>query len=330
MSEICNEYVDGKKAMESGNTLLARHLFKKSLLTPSCYKSSLANLVRINLKEGKYDQARELLEKFQSSSSRPNALANLQQFLELHEYNFHCAKKYAEIAVEEGNMQMENMLSLARCYLQLGEYDLAEKFYETLCFNENFHFTATIELVYLYMLEEDYQRAYRMYEKIKENSEMTPYHHYVTEATLLSKLKNYNRITYGIDKDTSYTLNRLFKQEDKDLVEHIEKHKNKEEKMTNGCFYANLDLANLISIARSKIERMNPIHNNTSEFYKVRLDFPIGFKERTITSDICVVTLLGTKNILTIYPIALSSQFNQEDLLYDENLKQKRLKGGRR
>lgn len=328
MYETCSDYLEARKALDKGKNLMARRLLEKAMLNSNYSRSALATLVNLNLKEEKYDQARELLENFQKTSTAPYALVDLQALLELNEYNLLASKRYNELALENGNMQVKNMLFLGKSYLQLGDFALAEKFFETLRINENFRFTATMNLVYLYMLQEDYQKAYHFYESVKESSEMSPYYHYVTEAILLFKLKRMNSRIYAMDKDTSYTLNRLFNQNDQELIEHISKHKNEEEQMTNGCFFADLNLARLIDVAKGRIERMNPIYNNTSEFYKMRLDFPVGFKERTITSDVCVIALTGTKIILTIYPIALSNKYNVEQFAEDKNLKMKRLKGG--
>lgn len=69
---------------------------------------------------------------------------------------------------------------------------------------------------------------------------------------------------------------------------------------------------------------MNPNHFEVSDMYRFRLDTPIGFKGDEITSDLCVVTMIGTKDILTIYPVLLSDEFDKEGMSFSKQLLYKR------
>ena len=73
---------------------------------------------------------------------------------------------------------------------------------------------------------------------------------------------------------------------------------------------------------------MNANHFELSDMYRFKLDHPIGFVGDDITSDLCVVTLIGTKNIVTMYPVLLSNQFDKEGMSFSKELMLKRTCGG--
>lgn len=73
---------------------------------------------------------------------------------------------------------------------------------------------------------------------------------------------------------------------------------------------------------------MNANHFEISDNYRFRLNSPIGFKGDYITHDLCVVTLLGTKDVITMYPVLLSDEFDKEGVSKSKVLKLKRLQGG--
>lgn len=79
--------------------------------------------------------------------------------------------------------------------------------------------------------------------------------------------------------------------------------------------------------ARETIEDMNGNHFEFSDMYRFKLDTPIGYKGDLITSDLCVATIIGTKDIITMYPVSLSDEFDKEGLATSKELKLKRLQG---
>ena len=49
------------------------------------------------------------------------------------------------------------------------------------------------------------------------------------------------------------------------------------------------------------IENMNWNHFEILDMYRFKLDTPIGYKGELITNDLCVVRMIGTKDIITMY-----------------------------
>lgn len=288
---------------------------------------ALSKLIQIDLKEGKYAKARNLLKTNQS-----NAIEIKQAYglLENIENNFEKSKSYYSQCMIDPDMQNKSLLAIAKLCIQTGDNEVARKMLETLQINRQFYIQSTIGLVCLNILEENYKDAYKLLKSININ-QLTPklfQHYQILEKRLLrnfGKLKNSNN---NFDPVKDYMICRLFDDSEELLLTHISKHMNQKEKSTNGCFFKYTDLRKLLNDARNKIENMNPNHFEASDMYRFRLDTPIGFKGEDITHDLCVVTILGTKEVLTMYPVLLSDEFDKEGMSESKQLLLKRKQGG--
>lgn len=228
------------------------------------------------------------------------------------------------------DMQYKSLIALAKLYIQTGNYDVASKMYQTLQLNPRFYIQSTIGLTCLSILEKRFYDAQQYMLKIDEsklNPSQTQHYRFLNAYIkyFLGQLKVSDNI-YNPEKD--YAIYRLFDHSEETLLSHIEKHKNQSEKATNGCFFEYTDIRKLLLDAREIIENMNGNHFESSDMYRFKLDTPIGYKGELITSDLCVVTMIGTKDIITMYPVSLSDEFDKEGFSTSEQLKLKRLQGG--
>lgn len=121
---------------------------------------------------------------------------------------------------------------------------------------------------------------------------------------------------------------RLLDKSDAPLLKHLSKHFDQTQKDNNGCFLESLDLKKLLQDAREKITTINGNHFEITDMYRFRLDEPIGFKHNELTNDLCVVTMIGTQDIVTMYPVLLSSEFDREGFSQDKAIALKRKQGG--
>ncbi len=102
-------------------------------------------------------------------------------------------------------------------------------------------------------------------------------------------------------------------------VWHINRHLNQEYRETSGCFFKFTDIRKLLEEVQEIIKNIRPQYSNLLNVYRMRLDTPVGFNGGVVTSDIGVTTLLGTKDIITMYPVRLSREFNTENNQEDFN-----------
>lgn len=305
----------------------ARYWFEQAYIDPNFKDSALSKLIHIDLKEGKFARARRLLK--ENGGEQKIALKPMYGLLESAENNFEAGKKYYGECMVDPYMQTKALLVLSRLYVQTGDYDIARKMLETLCLNSEFVNDIIFELVYLNIFEKDYQEAVKNLNLIDLNKlSRSSLRNYRMLDTYLKYCMAIRKINMKSNEFEDELLCCLLENDDNLLLAHISKHLNQQERCTNGCFFEDIDLKKLLEQARNAIEPMNPSHFGSSDLYRFRLKQPIGFKEDEVTSDLCVATVLGTKKIITMYPILLSDEFDREQMSFSKELKLKR-NGGR-
>lgn len=319
-------YYNGLMAWQKRDYINSRYWFKISIKNPKFHNDSLMKLIYIETKEGKYLQARQMLRENSGSIEAKRGYGLLENI----ENNFEQSKKYYSECMSKPNFQYGSLLALSKLYIQTGDYEIAKKMLETLLLNPQFNIQALFGLAGLYMLERNFYEAQRIINEIDISK-------------LTSKLKiHYRHNSYYIkyflgqlrtseskfaSKD-DYLLRRLFNHSDDFLLKHIDKHCDQKIRDTYGCFFTNTDTRELLYHAKEKIKEMNANHFEISDIYRFKLDKPIGYMGDLMTSDLCVVTILGTKDIITMYPVLLSDEFDKENLATSKELKLKRIQGG--
>lgn len=331
MESILNEkeaYFKGIEFWNNNDYINARYYFEIAYKYNGEFRDlSLSKLIQIDLREGKYAMARNLL---RNNESKAIEFKQVYGLLENIENNFEKSKTYYGECMVNPDMQSKSLLAIAKLYIQTGDNDVARKMLETLQLNGKFYTQSTIGLVCLNILEENYRDAYQYLKSInlQKLSPKLSKHYRILKMYLLRNLGKLKPSDNDFDPVENYMLYRLFDSSEDLLLKHISKHMNQKEKFTNGCFFKYVDLKKLLIDAREKIENMNSNHFEVSDMYRFRLDTPIGFKGDEITNDLCVVTMIGTKDILTMYPVLLSDEFDKEDMSSSKQLLLKRKQGG--
>ena len=326
-NEFRQAFYNGQQCWRNNDYKNARYWYEISIQDSEFRDESLSKLIQIEIKEGKYSKARKILNENKELGN--SSLLQIYGLLENIENNFEQSKRYYSMCMQDSTMQYKSLLALAKLYIQLGDYKIATKMFETLQLNSDFYIQATFGLISLCIYKNDYFEAKRLLSEI-DNSRLTPklLHHYNTISTYIKYYLGELKVSNYSKKLNEYTLYRLFDKSDETLMRHINRHKDQSEKASNGCFFKYTDTKKLLYDARDIIQDMNANHFELSDMYRFRLDTPIGFKGDEITSDLCVVTLIGTKDIVTMYPVLLSDEFDKEGLLTSRELKLKRLIGG--
>lgn len=326
-SYLNEEFNKGCESFRQRDYVSARKSFEMALQQEKLYEQSLLKIIHIEIKEGKYANARKKLEEM--SQLENLELKSLYGKLEEIELNFELSKKYYSQCMQNPQMQYKSFFNLARLNIQLGDYPMAKKMLETLQYDINFNLSATFQLIYMEIIKGDLDSAYRILQSI-DSEKLNPFYYHNYEAIdvylklKLGMLKKADTTTYPKGE---YTISRILGSDDIQLLNHVEKHLNQDLRYSDGCFFKYTDLRRLLTEVRDKITKMNPNYFNFTALYKFHLDDPIGFKGDELTNDICVATIIGTNDILTMYPIQLSSQFDIENLNYSQELARKRKRG---
>lgn len=321
-------YFNGQKCWRVNDYVNARRWFEISINDSNFRDCSLSKLIQIEIKEGKYSKARQILN--QNKDIGSVELKQIYGLLESTENNYEQSKKYYSECMVYPAMQYKSLLAIAKLYIQTGDYEVARKMFETLRLNPKFYIRATFGLVNLNILEHNFFEAQKLINEVNV-SKLTPKSmQYYRNIDLYIKyfLGQLRLSDNKFDPVRDYMIYRLFDHSEDTLLAHIEKHRNQQERATNGCFFKYTDTRKLLMDTRETIGDMNGNHFEFSDMYRFRLDTPIGYKGDLITSDLCVVTMIGTKDIVTMYPVSLSDEFDKERLATSKELKLKRLQGG--
>ena len=321
-------FFNGQKCWQNNDYINARYWFEIASKHEMYREDSLSKLIQIEIREGKYAKAREILNSHKDLNSV--TLKQIWGLLENIENNFEASRRYYSECMINPDMQHKSLLAISKLYIQTGDNTVARKMLETLQLNNKFNTQSTFGLVGLSILEQDYERAFSLLKTIDERR-LTPkllQHYRILNTYLLSKLGRLKNVPNNFDPVRDYMIYRLFDNSEETLLRHISKHMNQKERNNNGCFFKYIDLKKLLYDARDKIENMNSNHFEVSDMYRFRLDTPIGYKGDEITSDLCVVTMVGTKDIVTMYPVQLSSEFDKEGFSNDKIIALKRTQGG--
>ena len=321
-------YFKGMDCWRHNDYINARRWFEISYNEPEFREESLYKLIQIDLREGKYAKVRKLLK--ENIENQTVRLKQAYGLLENIENNYESSKRYYSECMAEPKMQNRVLLSIAKLYIQTGNHQVARKMFETLQLNKYYNTQSTTGLICLNILEGNYKDAEKLLKEIDERR-LTPklYQHYQILNMYVKYFQgNLKTSDNHFDPVKEYMIYRLFDNSDETLLNHIQRHTNQRDRKSNGCFFEHTDLKKLLSDAREKIENMNSNHFEFSDMYRFRLDNPIGFKGSEITSDLCVATIIGTKDILTMYPVLLSDEFDKEGFSTSKELMIKRNYGG--
>lgn len=311
----------GVKNFRKCNFVTAISYFEKSKNNPEYKEKSLYYLCLCYIKLGNYLLARQMLENSQYFKGKDIIYGLIENI----EYNFEKSREYYAKCISDPNDAQKALLGLAKLYVQMGEYDVAKKIYETLKLIPEMKIQAIYGLSVIYIMMQEYEKSEAILKEIKKEklTNKLQLHYDIIDLTI-----KYYLGTLEINKRAK-DLNPVFaliNPSDERVLKHVKKHCNQSLKDSYGCFFSDIDLKSMISMAKQRIESMNPNHFEISDMYRFTLDFPIGYKGENITHDLCVATVIGQKNIITMYPVLLSDDFNKEGMATSDALKRKREK----
>ena len=316
--ECKNAFFSGEKNLKKGNILPAKYWYMISKQHPSFISESIDRLYHIEILLRRLDKARELLNTNYYADNSLN-VEKLFGDLECMEYNFSKAIEYYEYCLKNKYNSFTMFKEIARCYYELGEHDNARKYLEKVKSTDKS--TANLYEAYILYYERKYEKALELLKSIEKSK--LDNNDFKTYDELIVLLKYKFRNIESISNIERYSYARLFDQDDKLLIEHIKKHFDTNE-TDIGCFKKELDIMELIELSKQIVENTNANHYGSKDYYRYSFDFIIGTKNNEPTKDIEIITHLDSKNIITMYPIKVSDEFDIEKISTSKQLKLKR------
>ncbi|MCR5787756.1 MAG: hypothetical protein K6G37_01560 [Bacilli bacterium] len=287
-------------------TLYAQNEFKDAKLKfQSLYGTkygydSKYRVATIEFKEGDNNLAMQLLSELHDTPL--NSVARIYEGIILDSEGFHeeALSTYLDVLNVDKKIDQHVYVSIANALSNLGRYDEARKYLDMVTDGN------LPSAVYYKICNDIYESKYmNALKKIDEYQEIRDYKgtqiwYYV--YTKIFDKKN--------DIPESYFFKQVRKHKDKQVIDHIEKHLEIDEsKPVHTTFYNNVDIHDLYFYAREVIKSLDFSYKSFNDFYILKADYPIASIHGAETSYMCVVTLPGTKDIITMYPMIVSKYY---------------------
>ena len=319
MNNNNNPYIHGINCYNSGDYVNARKWLVIASGNPLYEEKAINMLAIIEISCSNYLKARSILEE-NRDILYPNHAENYG-ILEMKEYNYNKSKENIIDSFNNPDFQPNKLIYLADLYVELGEYDIARKMYETLLNKSDYYVKATLKLIYLSIIEKNYSYASRLFKNINE---------YEVSKNLYTRLSitlDYFNKKLKLSKYPQYYVRRLLRNDDNDLMEHVKRHVGENNASDGSYFFPDINLEKTILEVRKLIGELNPKYDEDSYEYKISFQSPVGYNGGEITNSLKAITAIGTNRIITMYPILLSNEFNQEGYMENKQLLLKRKRG---
>lgn len=296
-------YETGVSLVKSGNLVDAISYFNTSKEDKEYRLDSLNQLFSIFSKAINYSKCRELIEEMRELTDTTLMEAHLDNF----ELNCQSSlEKYMEL-FNKSQDQKKILFYIADLYVFFGFNDVARSMYETLLLN-GYDIKAKEKIITLDLLENDYIHAIKLLESIQFQIDEKSFNQKITIINYFLDEK--------LDKIGGYLNKLLTDYSDETLTKHIDRHKFKRNKSTT-CFHEDTNTLELLTKVREKLKHINCRYymGNITSRYLFSLE-----NSQEYSGGMSVETIIGTDEIITMYPIQLSSEFNREGLLESEEL----------
>ena len=318
-----NYYATGLEKLRTKDYVEALKYFGLYLQNNPHDLYTVFNLILVNIRLGDFKSARKIYtDNYDLIKNAKRKTSNNHIILESSESNYLAALKL-EYEVIEHDKSIFTLKELANINMNLGNFGVARKIYETMLLskNERIKVQSLIYLVNFYIQIGDYEKA-TYYCSLVDLDIYTKYHPIGYFFSTKDALDAY----LGVGKSNSY-VTKVIKTHDEDLlINHIKEHFNLSDRYTNGCFMEDIDIPTLLKEVRELLPTINGSYNGHSLTYRYRLDKPIGYWKDELTNDLCIIKS-SNDQIISMYPCHLSSDFDKEGWLTSEKLRLKRERG---
>ncbi len=251
--ELANYYLK-KKDYEN-----ARKYLYLELQDEKYAKYALDKLVSLDIKEGNYAHARELLQTY----AKENAGMFSCGLLESAECNYEASKSYYEKCLDSV-VQDKSRLAIARLEVQLGEYEIAREMLERLRAEGKYLNQAPIEFIYLNIIRKNYAVAYDILVTMDKSTLTANQLRNCNQLNvyLLYLMKRMDTLSIPSEWTNDYLICRLLDSSNRTLKKHMNKHRNPKYKESIGYFLEGKNLDGLLEEIKKHISVMNPNHFN--------------------------------------------------------------------
>lgn len=311
----CRElYAMAGQLHEKGEVAAGRKIYE-ALIGTSYNDMAITKLVDIYFSRDYFLNIRTILGEYQNKESKEYLYQ--MAYLEKMELNFKKAMDYYEQAFRyEQNLEkvLHHIVHLKK---SVGELELSKNLSQALLQTKNYKDSAFDDLCGIALITNDKESVRTLLELAPSIGKRDP-----KDLRILSKFLESKPKRPEEEPIQCYTVQRLSDKDDKRLFEHIEKHM--EGNNDSNYFLKYLDLSKFTEQLKLKMAKVNPLFIGKTNHYRFQMDSIVGIVDKTPTTAVNIIQVAGYPNIITMYPILPSNDFNQEKFLENQKVQQKR------
>lgn len=317
ISKTGNERFDQKVLIEKGrieaafgNYELAETYLAQVLKNskPPIYWTAMIEYARVASESGKYDLAKKYCENLLNNTTySKNEMYLILGKTAENENNIKLAREYYLKSADSKLKPIKDraIYFLARLEKKIGATHQAEEYYSEIVNNKKYQKEAVLSIVTMAINDEQFEKANKYLDKLLAEGIVQKDDNFYNKIKLIlaSKSKD-DAINF---QHNTYTERQIVNYSEQEAIAHIKREHQQESKIPKSKFKEDLDISTLIKEVKAKLNPDFLQQDGICDAYMVE-DYPnIGYtQDKETLNSIRVITVAGTKNILTMYPVNIT------------------------
>jgi len=310
-------YIKGLKYYKSKDYKTARMFFNSSL-NGEFAKKAISALVKLDIKEGRYlDAKKRVINNMDSNSPEYYVLMALTNEIQ---YNYSKSLDLLIKADKYSSVYYYSKVKQAQVNLESGYFPVFCKMVDSLKKTTYYNRSLFLKSMY-YILKKDYSSALNTLRKM-DNKDVDEGKALIIESAnfliryLLGNVSENDRISNELE----HFKRILFVNDNSVIISHLKGSYVKDCAYSSLNFLPGINYSQLVEEAQERIIGMNPDFHNFDATYRMLLPNSVGIVDGREVNGLQVRTIVGTDKIIGMYPFEPCQDFDEDMESVNENL----------
>ena len=136
----------------------------------------------------------------------------------------------------------------------------------------------------------------------------------------ISRLKLANAIGISSTTINGYFNNQLVDYSEIKAINYIGFNSNENKNVIHNIFNNDVEIKSLFNRMKDEIKQLEPVNFGIYDKYTIELENVIGSVRNIDTNLLCIVTICGTKNIISMFPVLNKNRLNNKKIIKSKEL----------
>lgn len=316
-AKIYQDFLKSKEFIKQKNIEEAYIRLKKLMKKDSENYAIRLEFAKVLIDMNNLSRARRILESLIDSKNKNYAILELGK-LSVIEGDFYKAREYFESLLNTTNITY-GLLELGKLEILEGNYIQAQTcFYKILSIKNDENKSCAIqEILNLNIKLGHYEEALVYLEKLINTDksldirEVEKYKFYLEYN--LKEINNKRKIN-------GYFNNQLVEYSEVKAINYIGFNSNENKNVIHNIFNNDVEIKSLFNRMKDEIKQLEPVNFGIYDKYTIELENVIGSVRNIDTNLLCIVTICGTKNIISMFPVLNKNRLNNKKIIKSKEL----------